>query len=77
MADISQKRRGGRQSLGERVQLKARVHQHVKDAAAKRAKEFGLSENDYITALIARDAGLTDVPQGILPLFADQTRLVS
>lgn len=57
MAEIS-RRHPGRPSLGERTQLKIRVFHDIRAASRQRAKFYGLTETDYIAALIAADAGL-------------------
>lgn len=57
MAEISS-RHPGRPSLGDRKQLKIRVFEDIRDASRQRAKFYGLTETDYIAALIAADAGI-------------------
>lgn len=57
MAEISP-RHPGRPSLGARTQLKIRVFDDIRAASRQRAKFYGLTETDYIAALIAADAGL-------------------
>ena len=68
MADISP-RRPGRPSLGERVRLVCRIAPELKKAAEQKAMSRGMSENDYLTALIAADTGMDrfESRQGVLP----------
>ncbi|UNN05256.1 hypothetical protein [Rhodococcus opacus] len=54
-------RKPGRPSLGERKQLKVRVIPEIKDAAKRAAHSHGMTETQYITALIAADTGLTNL----------------
>lgn len=73
MAENAHRRRG-RPYLGEREELKARVPKPLKEAAREAARRRGLSDNDYLMALIAADLGYDDLArllnQEVLPISA-------
>lgn len=58
MATMSSRQRG-RPSKGDRVVAKCRVVPALKTAALDAARRKGMTENDYLAALIAADTGLT------------------
>ncbi|WP_261779114.1 hypothetical protein [Rhodococcus erythropolis] len=54
--------------------VKTRVHPDLKAAVVKAAHEHGMTESDYLAALIAEHTGLTDlvppIQQEALPISA-------
>lgn len=50
-------RKLGRPSKGPRAVLAGRVPIPIKDAAQRRAHELGMTINDYLAALVFKDAG--------------------
>jgi ribosomal protein L4 len=61
MAEITRRRVGRPAHPFTPKQLNVRVHPKVADAAKKAAAERGLKENQYLSALIAKDTGDADL----------------
>ncbi|MCW4353432.1 hypothetical protein ONR57_09000 [Hoyosella sp. YIM 151337] len=65
-------RKPGRPSKGHRVQYKVRLPLMLKEAAAEAARAHGMTETDYVAALIAANTGLEHLApslnQEVLPL---------
>ena len=56
----AQRYRGGRYSKGERLPLLTRVAPPVSEAVRERAEARGMSVNDFIASILAREVGLAD-----------------
>jgi len=52
-----ERRKPGRPSKGPRAVLAGKVPIPIKDTAQRRAHELGMNINDYLAALVTRDAG--------------------
>lgn len=67
-------RRIGRPSKGERTRLVTRVPVELKAAVHRAAREHDMTENDYVSAILAAEIGLTDlvapIQQEVLPQTA-------
>jgi predicted HicB family RNase H-like nuclease len=57
----TQRYRGGRSSKGERLQLISRVATPIGEAVRTQAEERGMSMNDFIAAVLAREVGMPDL----------------
>ena len=56
----TQRYRGGRYSKGERLPLLTRVAPPVSEAVRERAESRGMSVNDFIASILAREVGLSE-----------------
>jgi len=71
MEKASERRRIGRPPLGPRKGFLVRLHPELDEEAKRKAHESGLTQTEYITALIAADTGRTDLlPGGVARLSA-------
>jgi predicted HicB family RNase H-like nuclease len=69
----SQRYRGGRQSKGDRQALISRVATPLGEAVREKAEARGMSVNDYIASVLAREVGMVDLaPQSpIMPRYQE------
>lgn len=69
----SQRYRGGRQSKGDRQALISRVASPLGEAVRDRAEAHGMSVNDYIASVLAREVGMAELaPQSpALPRYEE------
>jgi len=69
----SQRYRGGRQSKGDRQALISRVATPLGEAVREKAEARGMSVNDYIASVLAREVGMTELaPQSpIMPRYQE------
>lgn len=69
----SQRYRGGRQSKGDRQALISRVATPLGEAVRDKAEARGMSVNDYIASVLARDVGMAELaPQSpVLPRYQE------
>lgn len=72
-AMTSQRYRGGRQSKGDRQALISRVATPLGEAVREKAEARGMSVNDYIASVLAREVGMTELaPQSpIMPRYQE------
>ena len=72
-AMTSQRYRGGRQSKGDRQALISRVATPLGEAVREKAEARGMSVNDYIASVLAREVGMVDLaPQSpIMPRYQE------
>jgi predicted HicB family RNase H-like nuclease len=56
-----QRYRGGRNSKGDRLQLISRVATPVGEAVRESAEARGMSVNDFIASVLAREVGMADL----------------
>lgn len=56
-----QRYRGGRKSKGEREALHTRVDPLVSEAVRARAADRGMSLNDFVASVLAREVGMTNL----------------
>ncbi|QJU56278.1 toxin-antitoxin system HicB family antitoxin (plasmid) [Herbiconiux sp. SALV-R1] len=62
-----QRYRGGRHGKGERTALISRVAPPLGEAVRVQAEERGMSVNDYVASVLAREVGMTELaPQAAL-----------
>jgi hypothetical protein len=60
-AMTSQRYRGGRQSKGDRQALISRVATPLGEAVREKAEARGMSVNDYIASVLAREVGMAEL----------------
>ena len=56
-----QRYRGGRNSKGDRLQLISRVATPVGEAVRESAEAHGMSVNDFIASVLAREVGMAEL----------------
>lgn len=57
----TQRYRGGRKSKGDRLQLISRVAAPVGEAVRDQAEARGMSMNDFIASVLAREVGMPEL----------------
>lgn len=72
-AMTSQRYRGGRQSKGDRQALISRVATPLGEAVREKAEARGMSVNDYIASVLAREVGMAELaPQSpVVPRYQE------